>query len=413
MYSVHSVRSTGSFRQPRRIKPAWLFCILAASVIIVTVATIATNFPTATYTATLLQATVPQDIVVGGSQPAPASTTGGPNTTAKTSARSPAMDASAALSRISQLDCAQYASSSECSAWAYSACSAAAMTEVIDSYGFHYRITDILRQEVAAGAITPAQGLLDDQGIERTVARFGFTTDWGYHRSLDQIIQVANQGTPVIVAWPPAKYPGGHLVVVVGGTATMVRIADSSRYDRTTIARAQFLDWWAGYSAIIHPGPYTMVGKPSLSVAFMNEVLAAYHSPATGLAQALYNDGVKYSIDPAYALAFFLHESSFGTSGVARTTKSLGNSRCTQVEDYCYQYNGGYAGYDSWQAGFAGWYWQMEQYLSGALTGSPLVTLDQILPVYAPSSDHNDVAEYIASLKDALQTWWSGQVIVR
>src|SRR5947209_7914307 len=74
-----------------------------------------------------------------------------------------------------------------------------------------------------------------------------------------------------------------------------------------------------------NPGPYSVVGKPSLSVDFMNKVLAYYHSPAAGKAQALYDDGIKYGLDSAYALAFFMHESSFGTTGVARVTLSLSN----------------------------------------------------------------------------------------
>ncbi len=56
-------------------------------------------------------------------------------------------DASQQLTRISQLDPNEYASNAEYSTWAYSACSTASMTEVFDSYGYHYRITDVLRIE--------------------------------------------------------------------------------------------------------------------------------------------------------------------------------------------------------------------------------------------------------------------------
>lgn len=160
---------------------------------------------------------------------------------------------------------------------------------------------------------------------------------------------------------------------------------------------------------ITHTGPYSVLGKPSLSVSFMNQVLAYYHSPAAGLAQYLYDDGVKYGIDPAFALAFFMHESSFGTTGVAVVTKSLGNMRC--VPEYpCYQTNdGGYAQFSSWQQSFEAWY-KMIRNLYVAQWG--LATVDQIIPVYAPSSDHNDVAEYIASLKHELDTWHAGIIAV-
>src|SRR5947209_8350704 len=53
--------------------------------------------------------------------------------------------ASKALKRISQLDPAQYNSTQDYNTWAYSACSTAAMTEVFNSYGRHYRIADVLK----------------------------------------------------------------------------------------------------------------------------------------------------------------------------------------------------------------------------------------------------------------------------
>ncbi len=155
-------------------------------------------------------------------------------------------------------------------------------------------------------------------------------------------------------------------------------------------------------------GPYSVLGKPSLSVAFMNQVLAYYHSPAAGLGQYLYDDGVKYGLDPAYALAFFMHESSFGTTGIAQTTLSLSNMRCVPAYP-CLNENGGFAQFSSWQQGFEAWF-KLIRNLYVAQMGR--VTVDQIIPIYAPSSDHNDVAEYIASLKLELDTWHAGIVAV-
>jgi hypothetical protein len=155
--------------------------------------------------------------------------------------------------RINQLDCAQYASQSECDSWAYSACSTAAMVEVMNSYGRAYRIHDVLAVQARIGAITPTLGLVEDAGIAATAAQFGFKTSWGYQLSLDRIIQLANQGEPVIVGWPPARYDGGHLVVVTGGDSQTVAIADSSRFDRHSLSRSQFMDWWAGFSAAVTP----------------------------------------------------------------------------------------------------------------------------------------------------------------
>jgi predicted double-glycine peptidase len=158
------------------------------------------------------------------------------------------------LMRIGQLDPGQYASIQEYHIWAYSTCSAAAMTEVANYYGGNYRITEILAVEARIGEITPEQGLLEDAGIERTMAHFGFVTSWGYSRSLDQIVALANGGTPVIVAFPPSRYPGGHLLVVTGGDGSRVLVADSSLWNRTSFSLTRFLALWAGFAAVVIQG---------------------------------------------------------------------------------------------------------------------------------------------------------------
>ena len=158
-----------------------------------------------------------------------------------------------------------------------------------------------------------------------------------------------------------------------------------------------------------HLGPYSVVGPNSLSVAFMNQVLAYYHSPAAGKAQALWDDGVKYGLDSAYALAFFMHESSFGTTGVARVTLSLSNMRC--VPQYrCLNQSGndgGYAIFDTWEQSFEAWFKLIRDLYVGYWGR---ITVDQIIPKYAPNSDGNNEAEYIASLKRTIDTWRSGVI---
>lgn len=157
------------------------------------------------------------------------------------------------LMRISQLDPNQYASNAEYNTWAYSACSTAAMTEVFNSYGYHFHITDVLRIESQIGAITPDLGLVDPSGIASTAARFGFTTQWGNNGLLDQIIATANSGKPVIVGFPPDRYEGGHIVVVIGGDSNNVLLADTSLWNRRILSRAQFLQWWGGFYAVVTP----------------------------------------------------------------------------------------------------------------------------------------------------------------
>ncbi len=157
------------------------------------------------------------------------------------------------LVRISQLDPEQYRSTAEYQTWAYSTCSTAAMTEVMNSYGHTYRLTDVLAVESSMGAITPSLGLMQEDGIARTVARFGFQTTSGHQFTLDQIIDLANQGTPVIVGLPPQRYPGGHLLVVTSGNQSTVYVADSSIWNAHSFTRSRFLHYWGGFAAVVKP----------------------------------------------------------------------------------------------------------------------------------------------------------------
>ena len=166
-------------------------------------------------------------------------------------------------------------------------------------------------------------------------------------------------------------------------------------------------------------GQYTVTGQPSISAQFIDSILCNWHSPACGQGQDLYNLGVKYDIDPAYALAFFMNESTFGTEGMARTTLSLGNERC--IEDRpCVNTQGGpcqtgqscYAQFNSWDDGFEHWYQLIENgYVDGQVSSKcPCTTIDQIIPVYAPSSDNNNEQHYITVIEQAVSAWRDGRV---
>jgi hypothetical protein len=152
-------------------------------------------------------------------------------------------------------------------------------------------------------------------------------------------------------------------------------------------------------------GPYSVLGKPTITADFINRVLASYGSPAAGLGQQMYDLGVKYGIDPVYALAFFMHESLFGTTGEARVTRSLGNLRCIPTRPCIDQNRGGYAQMYSWTDGFEQWY-KLIRNLYVAYWGR--VTVDQIIPKYAPNSDGNNEAEYIATLKREVDVFRAG-----
>lgn len=147
-----------------------------------------------------------------------------------------------------------------------------------------------------------------------------------------------------------------------------------------------------------------LLGSPTVSVVFIDRVLAAYGSPARGEGAALYALGVKFGIDPVFPLAFFFHESSFGRYGAAAQTRSLGNIICTPGYLSCI---GRFRAYASWESGFLDWFHLIQgEYLSRGLN-----TVEKIVPVYAPSVE-NDVSAYVAAVKSAVACWRSGQVEV-
>ncbi len=161
--------------------------------------------------------------------------------------------ASKALARVYQLDPGQYGSSQDYNTWAPSACSAASMTEVINSYGHNYRIADILKVEAGLGQITPELGLLRPTGIDATVEKFGFTAVHLNNPSPDDIVNVANTGKPVIVSFPPSRWTGGHILVLRGGHGNNVYLADSSQFNMTIVSRATFLKYWGGFAVVVIP----------------------------------------------------------------------------------------------------------------------------------------------------------------
>jgi hypothetical protein len=158
---------------------------------------------------------------------------------------------------------------------------------------------------------------------------------------------------------------------------------------------------------------YPVLGSPTVSAAFIDRVLAAYGSPAAGTGQALYDLGVQAGIDPVYALAFFLHEDSFGKTGIGAANHSLGNIRCSAG----YRCQDRFRSYASWADGYHDWYALiLNGYVRGQVTGSIVghacTTVGQIVPVYAPSRDHNNVAGYIAAVEHAVDTWRCGRIWV-
>jgi hypothetical protein len=142
----------------------------------------------------------------------------------------------------------------------------------------------------------------------------------------------------------------------------------------------------------------SIVGSPSLTAQQIDKILANAGSPAAGTGAVFLADSLQYGIDDAYALAFFHHESSFGTSGAAAQTLSIGNIVCTLG----YSCIGRFRAYPSWQAGIDDWFKLIKNVYVGQWGAT---TVEAIIPHYAPSSDNNDEAGYISAVESDVNAW--------
>lgn len=149
----------------------------------------------------------------------------------------------------------------------------------------------------------------------------------------------------------------------------------------------------------------SVLGKPSVTPGQIAAVLAEYNSPAKAYAQDIYDLGVKYGIDPAFCLAFFIRESSAGTNPAwaglkpdGTTTHNIGNIVCT-VGWRCY---GRFRDYASWHNGIEDWYKLISELYIGTWGRT---TVEEIIPKYAPAADNNNETAYIQSVKNMVLSW--------
>lgn len=164
------------------------------------------------------------------------------------------LNASARVVRLDSADSSQYSTLYERQTWVYSSCSGFAMVMVMDAYGRHLIASDVLQEELNLGVWSVDQGLLREEGIAMTANYFGFNTSWGHTMTLQQVIDTANSGQPVIVSVRhPTYYPYGHIFVVRGGDAQNVYIADSAPTNFHSMSRAMFLGMWQTFSAVLTP----------------------------------------------------------------------------------------------------------------------------------------------------------------
>jgi hypothetical protein len=157
-------------------------------------------------------------------------------------------------------------------------------------------------------------------------------------------------------------------------------------------------------------GEHSVVGEPTIDAQVVDAVLAKYGSPAAGTGRAWVQLGQQYGIDPVYALAFFIHESTAGTNpGWAglkpdgTTTHNVGNIICAGYAT-CYK---GHRDYPSWEAGIQDWYRLIaREYIEGR----GVSTLEQILPIYCPMGDGCSPDNYVQVVNNLIHQWKQGNL---
>ena len=176
------------------------------------------------------------------------------NPTTTTSNASFPLTASERLVRVDSSARNQYYTPYQWQVWSYSSCSGIAMEMVMNAYGRHLIAADVLQEELNMGVWDVNLGLLREDGINSTAAYFGFNTSATHTRTLQNILAISNQGSPVIVSVRDSYYfPGGHIFVVRGGDSNSVYIADSSPHNFQSMTYSTFLAMWQGFSAVLTP----------------------------------------------------------------------------------------------------------------------------------------------------------------
>jgi len=201
---------------------------------------------------------------------------------------------------------------------------------------------------------------------------------------------------------------GSPWLVLLAGAACLVIYLLASTPSRVTFSN--YVNWGGAHQAKnvalapVGPGEHSLIGPPTISADDVEAVLRQYNSPAVGTGSAWIELGQKYGIDPAYALAFFVHESTAGTNpGWAglkpggESTHNIGNIICAGYSR-CF---GRFRDYTSWDEGIDDWY---KLIANEYIDGRGAQTIEQIIPIYAPAFENN-VDAYINAVVSTVDGW--------
>ncbi|HLL60986.1 MAG TPA: glucosaminidase domain-containing protein, partial [Candidatus Nitrosocosmicus sp.] len=189
----------------------------------------------------------------------------------------------------------------------------------------------------------------------------------------------------------------------------------SSSSQARTQEEAHSLNFLKSCPSDVSQNRTSVQGPPTLTADRLKLILRSMNSPAEAEAQAIYDLGIKYNINPAILMAFFIQESSAGTcKPTCRSikNKSIGNIRCSQnwtdEGGKCDvgSGNGSFRMYNSWAAGAEDFYklirykyvdqWKLEY-------------VETVIPKYAPSNENNTCG-YIKFTVDRIKNSFSSYI---
>lgn len=147
------------------------------------------------------------------------------------------------------------------------------------------------------------------------------------------------------------------------------------------------------------PSDYTLLSTKRITRTLFVRVLERAQSPAAPVAADCYEIRLFYGLDPAIALAFFQHESTYGKAGRAVVTLNWGNIRKGRR---AYKHDDGFAHYHDWRESLRDW---CELIKGPIYIGAGRTTVRSVVPIYAPSSDNNKPERYIQAVLDAVYAW--------
>ena len=159
-----------------------------------------------------------------------------------------------------------------------------------------------------------------------------------------------------------------------------------------------------------HENDLRLRHAPTLSAYQIDAILSSYASPATGQGITFYNRGVERGIDPAYAVAFFIHESSAGSDPNWAGLRADGSTNYNMGNISCAGYptcEGIWRSYGSWDEGISDWYRLIDEEYMG---WRGMETAAEVLPIYAPRNDGNDPDGYARSLGRMVAGWRQAQL---